>query len=106
MNGIDYWALTKLDVMDTLPKIKICVAYELDGKQIDYMPSSSAELARVKPVYEEMDGWLCETSNITKIEDLPPKAKAYVDRLMELSGAKLGILSIGPARESTLRIAL
>jgi adenylosuccinate synthase len=92
--------------MDTLPKIKICVAYELDGKQIDYMPSSSAELARVKPVYEEMDGWLCETSNITKIEDLPPKAKAYVDRLMELSGAKLGILSIGPARESTLRIAL
>ena len=106
VNGIDYWALTKLDVMDTLPEIKICVAYELDGKQIDYMPSSSAELARVKPVYEEMDGWLCETSNITKIEDLPPKAKAYVDRLMELSGAKLGILSIGPARESTLRIAL
>ena len=106
VNGIDYWALTKLDVMDTLPKIKICVAYELDGKQIDYMPSSSAELARVKPVYEEMDGWMCETSNITKIEDLPPKAKAYVDRLIELSGAKLGILSIGPARESTLRIAL
>ena len=106
VNGIDYWALTKLDVMDTLPKIKICVAYELDGKQIDYMPSSSAELARVKPVYEEMDGWMCETSNITKIEDLPPKAKAYVDRLMELSGARLGILSIGPARESTLRIAL
>ena len=106
VNGIDYWALTKLDVMDTLPKIKICVAYELDGKRIDYIPSSSAELARVQPVYEEMDGWLCETSNITKIEDLPPKAKAYVDRLMELSGAKLGILSIGPARESTLRIAL
>ena len=106
VNGIDYWALTKLDVMDTLAKIKICVAYELDGKRIDCIPSSSADLARVKPVYEEMDGWLCETSNITKIEDLPPKAKAYVDRLMELSGAKLGILSIGPARESTLRIAL
>ena len=106
VNGIDYWALTKLDVLDTLPKIKICVAYELDGKRIDYMPSSSSELARVKPIYEEMDGWLCETSNITRIEDLPPKAKAYVDRLIELSGAKLGILSIGPARESTLRIAL
>ena len=57
------------------------------------MPYSSAELARVKPVYEEMDGWLCETSNVTRIEDLPPKAKAYVDRLVELSGAKLGILS-------------
>ena len=106
VNGIDYWALTKLDVLDTLPKIKICVAYELDGKRIETMPSTARELARVKPVYEEMDGWLCETSNITRIEDLPPKARAYVDRLVELSGAKLGILSIGPARESTLRLAL
>ena len=106
VNGVDYWAVTKLDVMDVFPKIKICVAYELDGQRIDYMPSSSDELARVKPIYEEMDGWMCETSNITRIEDLPPKAKAYVDRLIELSGAKLGILSIGPARESTLRIAL
>ena len=106
VNGVDYWALTKLDVMDVFPKIKICVAYELDGKRIDYVPSSSAELARVKPIYEEMDGWMCETSNVTRMEDLPPKAKAYVDRLVELSGGKLGILSIGPARESTLRIAL
>ena len=106
VNGVDYWALTKLDVMDVFPKIKICVAYELDGKRIDYVPSSAAELARVKPIYEEMDGWMCETSNIARMEDLPPKAKAYVDRLVELSGGKLGILSIGPARESTLRIAL
>ena len=106
VNGVDFWALTKLDVMDVFPKIKICTAYELDGKTIDYMPTSSDELARVKPIYEEMEGWMCETSNITRIEDLPPKAKAYVDRLVELSGAKLGILSIGPARESTLRIAL
>ena len=106
VTGVDYWALTKLDVMDVFPKIKICVAYELDGERIDYMPTSSDDLARVKPIYEEMDGWMCETSNITRMEDLPPKAKAYVDRLVELSGAKLGILSIGPARESTLRIAL
>ena len=106
VNGVDYWALTKLDVLDTIPTIKICVAYELDGKRIDTIPSSASDLARVKPIYEEMDGWMCETSNITRIEDLPPKAKAYVDRLVELSGAKLGILSIGPARESTIRIAL
>ena len=106
INGVDYWALTKLDVMDVFEKIRICVAYELDGRRIDYMPTSAAELARVKPVYEEMDGWMCETSNITRMEDLPPQAKAYVDRLVELSGGKLGILSIGPARESTLRIAL
>ena len=106
INGIDYWALTKLDVMDVFEKIKICVAYELDGRRIEDMPTSADELARVKPIYEEMDGWMCETSHITRIEDLPPKAKAYVDRLVELSGAKLGILSIGPARESTLRLAL
>ena len=106
INGVDYWALTKLDVMDVFEKIRICVAYELDGRRIDYMPTSAAELARVKPVYEEMDGWMCETSHITRMEDLPPQAKAYVDRLVELSGGKLGILSIGPARESTLRIAL
>lgn len=106
VNGVDYWAMTKLDVMDAFEKIRICVAYELDGKRIDYIPSSSADLARVKPVYEEMDGWMCETSNVTRMEDLPPKAKAYVDRLVELSGGKLGILSVGPARESTLRIAL
>lgn len=106
VNGVDYWAMTKLDVMDDFPKIKICVAYEIDGKVTQDMPSTADELARAKPVYEEMEGWMCETSNITKLEDLPPKAKAYVDRLVELSGAKLGILSIGPARESTLRIAL
>ena len=106
VNGVDYWALTKLDVLDTLPKIKICVAYELDGRRIETMPSTACELARVKPIYEEMDGWMCETSSITKLEDLPPKARAYVDRLVELSGGKLGILSIGPARESTLRLAL
>lgn len=106
INGVDYWALTKLDVMDVFPKIKICTAYELDGEVIDYMPTSSDELARVKPIYEEMDGWMCETSKVTRLEDLPAKARAYVDRLVELSGGKLGILSIGPSRESTLQIAL
>ena len=70
------------------------------------MPTTAAELARVEPVYEEMPGWLCETSHITRLEDLPPNARAYVDRLVALSGAKLGILSIGPARESTVRLAL
>ncbi len=106
VNGVDYWALTKLDVMDTFQKIKICVAYDVNGKITKDMPSTVDEIAAAKPVYEEMDGWMCETSNITRMEDLPPKAKAYVDRLMEVSGAKLGILSIGPARESTLRVAL
>lgn len=106
VNGVDFWALTKLDVMDNLPEIKICVAYELDGKRIETMPASAAELARCKPIYETMPGWMEETSNLTSMEELPLKAKAYVERLIELSGGRLGILSIGPARESTVRVAL
>ncbi|MEG2465156.1 MAG: adenylosuccinate synthase [Kiritimatiellia bacterium] len=106
VNGVDVWALTKLDVMDTLHEIKICVAYELDGKRTIDMPASIAELARCKPIYETMPGWMEETSHITSMDQLPIKAKAYVDRLVELSGGRLGILSIGPARESTLRIGI
>lgn len=106
INGVDLWAMTKLDVMDTLPEIKICVAYELDGRRIETVPASAKELARCKPIYETMPGWLEETSNVTSWDQLPEKAKAYVSRLVELSGGKLGILSVGPARESTLRIAL
>ncbi|MEG1552003.1 MAG: adenylosuccinate synthase [Kiritimatiellia bacterium] len=106
VNGVDFWALTKLDVMDTLHEIKICVAYELDGKRTIDMPASIAELARCKPIYETMPGWMEETSHITSMDQLPIKAKAYVDRLVELSGGRLGILSIGPARESTLRIGI
>ena len=102
VNGIDYWALTKLDVLDDFDEIKICVAYELDGKRIEDMPPSASDLARVKPVYETMPGWKTATSDITSIDQLPPKARAYVDRLVELSGARLGILSIGPSRESTI----
>ena len=92
--------------MDTLPEIKICVAYELDGKRIEDMPASAAELARCKPIYETMPGWMEETSHITEMGQLPLKAKAYVERLIELSGGRLGILSIGPARESTLRVGI
>ncbi len=106
INGIDFWALTKLDVLDECPELKICVAYELDGRRITDIPAVVEDLARCKPVYETMPGWLEKTSDITSFEQLPEKAKAYVNRLMELSGAKLGILSIGPARESTVLIGL
>ena len=102
VNGIDYWALTKLDVLDDFDEVKICVAYELYGKRIEDMPPSASELARCKPVYETMPGWKEKTSDISDMAQLPAKARAYVDRLIEVSGAKLGILSIGPARESTV----
>ncbi len=104
INGIDWWAVTKLDVLDDFDEIKICVAYELDGRRIEDIPPSASDLARCKPIYETLPGWKEKTSDVTDIADLPPKAKAYVDRLVELSGAKLGILSIGPARESTIAL--
>ncbi|MGN0827935.1 MAG: adenylosuccinate synthase [Kiritimatiellia bacterium] len=106
INAVDFWAMTKLDVLDEEPIIRICVAYDCNGKRLDSIPSDIRVLADCKPIYEEMPGWLVPTSHITRYEDLPPQARAYVERLIELIGAKLGILSVGPARETTLRIAL
>ena len=106
VNGVDFWAMTKLDVLDELDVIKICVAYECDGQRLERLPANVSKLARCVPVYEEMPGWQTPTTHVTRHEDLPPNARAYVGRLVELIGARLGILSVGPARETTLRIAL
>ena len=106
VNGVDLWAFTKLDVLDTLPVIKICVAYECDGKRLETMPASLSTLRRCKPIYEEMPGWMTPTSKVTRYDDLPPAARAYVERLVKLIGGKLGVLSVGPDRETTLRMGL
>jgi len=106
INGVDYWAMTKLDVLDDLDTLKICVAYECDGKKYDCIPARADVLAKCKPVYEEMPGWKTSTKDVSRIEDLPEVAKNYVDRLCELTGVKLGILSVGPARKSTLRVEI
>jgi adenylosuccinate synthase len=106
VNGVDFWAMTKLDVLDTLPVLRICTAYEGDQVRYETFPASLSVLSRCRPVYEEMPGWLEPTSHITRYEDLPPKARAYVERLVALIGGRLGILSVGPARETTLRLAI
>lgn len=106
INGVDYWAMTKLDVLDELETLKICVAYECDGVTYTSVPSNIRILEKCKPVYEEMPGWCCSTKDVTEYDQLPEAAKAYVARLCELTDAKLGILSVGPKRSSTLRIAL
>ncbi|MBT3193350.1 MAG: adenylosuccinate synthase [Verrucomicrobia bacterium] len=106
VNGVDFWAMTKLDVLDGFETLKICVAYECDGKRYDNMPASTRVLEKCTPIYEEMPGWMSRTDNVTAYDDLPEKAKAYVQRLCELTNTKLGILSVGPKRASTLRIAL
>ena len=106
INGFDVWAMTKLDVLDKLETIKICVAYECDGERYETVPGNVRILARCTPVYEEMPGWQSPTGNITDYEDLPQAAKNYVERLVELTGVKLGILSVGAPRKSTLRVGM
>ena len=107
VNGVDFWAMTKLDVLDDQPVLKICTAYlRDDGVRYETFPADLSVLSRCTPVYEEMPGWLTATSHISRYEDLPLKARAYVERLVELIGGRLGILSVGPARETTLRMGL
>lgn len=106
INGVNYWAMTKLDVLDSFETIKICTAYEVDGKRIDSIPADVNILRRCKPVYEEWPGWMSSTSDISDWNDLPEKARTYINRLCELTGTKLGILSVGPKRSSTMRIAI
>ena len=106
VNGFDYLAVTKLDVLDSLKTIRICVAYECDGKRFETVPASAGVLARCRPVYEDMEGWQTQTSSISRYQDLPERAKRYVQRICDLTGASLGILSVGARRESTLRVAI
>ncbi|MBT7301733.1 MAG: adenylosuccinate synthase [Victivallales bacterium] len=101
LNGVTGIALTKMDVLDGLETLKICTAYELDGKVITDMPADSDDLARSKPVYEDIAGWCEATTGVTDYEQLPELAKAYIDRLMEVINARAQIISVGPRRAQT-----
>lgn len=101
LNGIDEIALTKLDVLDGLEKIKVCVAYEYDGKRIENFPSSLSILSKCKPVYEEMDGWE-STVGIRKYDDLPKGAKAYISFIENYLKKPITIISNGPSRNETI----
>ena len=102
LNGIDELAVTKMDVLDSLPKIKVCVAYKLDGKLIDTVPADVDELLRCQPVYQEFDGWQVSTKLVRDFDDLPKRARVYLQKLAQLSGAKLSIVSVGARREETM----
>jgi adenylosuccinate synthase len=104
INGIDYWAVTKLDVLDDLDEIKICVAYECDGRRIDTVPANVRVLERCKPIYEIFPGWKASTKEATSFADLPRRAQEYVKKLAAITGVPVGILSVGPRRASTLRL--
>jgi adenylosuccinate synthase len=103
VNGIDYWAVTKLDVLDAVDPIKVCVAYECDGRKIESVPANVRVLERCTPVYESFPGWNASTKEATSFADLPRRAQDYVKKLAEITGVPVGILSVGPRRSSTLR---
>ena len=100
--GVDEWALTKLDVLDGFATLRICVAYELDGRRLEHFPANVREVARCRPVYEDWPGWQASTRAVVRFADLPENAKRYIARLERITGVPVGILSLGPRRESTL----
>ena len=104
VNGITGIALTKLDVLDGLEALKICVGYELDGSRIDHLPASQGAQARVTPVYESIEGWEGTTVGARSWADLPAQAIKYVRRIEELIGAPVALLSTSPERDDTILV--
>jgi len=100
--GIKGIALTKLDVLDDFDKIKVCTKYDLDGKEIDYLPAAVEDQKKVKPIYKTFQGWKSETRGARSIEDLPDKAKEYIHGIEDLVEAKLSSISTSPEREDTI----
>ena len=105
LSGIDYMAVTRLDILDTFDEIKMCVGYKLDGKMLNEIPASLKVLARVEPVYETFEGWRTPISAIRSYDELPSAAKKYLERMAEVTGIGLGIVSVGPNRDQTIVLA-
>ena len=102
VNGFTSAAITRLDVLDKLPRIKICTGYKINRETIENFPASAAILEKCQPVYEELPGWEKPTGNIRIYKELPPKAQRYVKRLEELIGCPASLISVGKRREQTI----
>jgi adenylosuccinate synthase len=102
LNSMSGLVVTKLDVMDELPTVRICVGYRLDGRTVDTVPIGAEGLERVEPVYEDLPGWQSSTVGVTRYEQLPANARKYLKRLEEVSGCEVAIVSTGPDREHTI----
>ncbi|PWE16439.1 adenylosuccinate synthase [Marinicauda salina] len=102
LNGLDGVALTKLDVLDGFPELKVCIGYKLDGQRLKRLPASAADQARVEPIYETMEGWNASTRGARSWADLPAQAVKYVRRIEELIEAPVALLSTSPEREDVI----
>ena len=104
ISGIDGVALTKLDVLDELSEIKICIAYEINGKKIDYLPAAVDDQFKVRPIYKRFNGWKSSTNGIKNFNDLPENAKIYIKELEKFIETKISSISTGPERNDTILI--
>jgi adenylosuccinate synthase len=103
-NGLTSICVTKLDVLTGLDRIRICVAYNINGKRINHMPADIRSLAQCEPVYEELPGWHEEISNEGDMDQLPGRTRDYLERIVEITGVPLSIVSVGPQREQTIEL--
>jgi adenylosuccinate synthase len=104
ISGINGIALTKLDVLDELNEIKMCVGYELNGKKIDYLPAASEDQFNIKPIYKIFPGWKAKTQGIRNLKDLPDKALRYIHALEDFIEARISSISTSPEREDTILV--
>jgi adenylosuccinate synthase len=102
VNGLSGLCITKLDVLDGLAELKLCTGYELDGAHTDILPASAEEVARCVPIYETMPGWTQSTVGVTQMADLPAQARAYLDRIEEVCGVPIHLVSTSPDRDHTI----
>ncbi len=104
VNGVTDFFLTKLDVLSGQQTVPVCVGYDIDGKRVEEMPMTQTELHHAVPVYEQLPGWWEDISQCRTFEDLPANARAYVERLEELCGARISAIGVGPGREQTVTL--
>jgi adenylosuccinate synthase len=102
LSGVHYLSLMMLDVLSHFETIQVCVAYDLDGERVDRLPSEAHTLRRCKPIYETLDGWMQDVSEVRSLDAFPTNARRYIDRISELIAVPIGVLSVGPDRDQTI----
>jgi adenylosuccinate synthase len=105
LNSLSELAITKLDVLDTFPTLRVCVAYEHDGVRYEHLPYHQSVLHDVTPLYEEMPGWQADLSSVTELHQLPAAAKEYVEFLSAQAGVPIGLVGVGPGRDQFVRFS-
>jgi adenylosuccinate synthase len=102
VNGLTHLAVTKLDVLDTIERLPVCTGYRIDGEVVDDMPADAETLGQAQPIYEELEGWCRPTSGSRRLADLPPQARAYLDRIQDLVGTPITYVSVGSRRDQII----